>query len=527
MSLESLIVLLLSLVLFAALAQSVRKGCSAQANMRGADRTLKIRAIAGSATARYRLGVLHMERSDDAAGLKWLMKSAEAGNAAAQDAIGMMYELGRGVSKDYDEAAKWYQKAAGRGFVNSAVNLGNLYALGRGVSKDYDEAAKWLEHAAAHGGRQANNSLSWLLATCPDKEIRNGQRAIGILSPVVNRGERHPVLLDTLAAAYAETGMFNEALELISEALSKTDWTKQPVLYGQLRRRRDFYEAGKPWREPPEVSTDAQRDEAGASHPPDAKERPDVTGEREDSSPPDEHATPVTALSEDNPRPVTDEQAGAPAETPVEKLETKKAGEGGITASDRGEPGDGGAEPPSHVDYIVEKLLVIEQLLRPLQADEGEPQGRAAPPGSALPAENNPENEPVAPASEHGAGATHKKAAEFAHAFVDALLAERYGEVYRSMEKSFRAAVPEDQVGPMLEQMYDAYGGKPLEAELTAEESGYRTYTGTRAHKFWYALRSARFEKDAFSLVVEILPDEDHFVCSTFFVAPAKKSPGT
>ena len=120
------------------------------------------------------------------------------------------------------------------------------------MKTDYTEALRWLEEAAARGGRQAKNSLSWLLATCPDAEIRNGRQAIAVLSPVVNRGERHPVLLDTLAAAYAETGMFDEARELISEALAKTDRNANPGLYEQMQRRKGFYETGKPWREPPD-----------------------------------------------------------------------------------------------------------------------------------------------------------------------------------------------------------------------------------------------------------------------------------
>ena len=104
------------------------QGRSGRTKGRDADSMLRIKAIAGNAGARYRLGVRHMERSQDVAAFKWLTKSAEAGNGAAQNAIGMMYELGRGVSKDYEAAARWYQKAAVGGFADSAVNLGNLYA---------------------------------------------------------------------------------------------------------------------------------------------------------------------------------------------------------------------------------------------------------------------------------------------------------------------------------------------------------------------------------------------------------------
>jgi hypothetical protein len=139
-----------------------------------------------------------------------------------------------------------------------------------------------------------------------------------------------------------------------------------------------------------------------------------------------------------------------------------------------------------------------------------------------------PDRSVAAPTLMGEADAGHRKARDFANTFVDALLAERYGEVYRKTDESFRTAVPEDQLRPMLEQMYDAYGGKPLEAELTTEESGCRMFSGApkHVHKFWYALRSTRCEKDAFALFVELQPDDDNFVCSTFFVIPSEKSPG-
>jgi hypothetical protein len=72
------------------------------------------------------------------------------------------------------------------------------------------------------------------------------------LTPNREPRERPPVLLDTLAAAYAEVGMFAEALDLQDEALSKIDVAGQRDLYGQLWQRKALYEVGKSWREPPD-----------------------------------------------------------------------------------------------------------------------------------------------------------------------------------------------------------------------------------------------------------------------------------
>jgi uncharacterized protein len=531
MSLETFIVLLLSLILFAAVAQAVRKGRPQSPKGGAGIGSLMIRAVAGSAHARYRLGMTYLEQSQDAAGFKWLLKSAHAGNRAAQDAVGMLYELGRGVSRDYGEAVKWYERSASQGFADSKVNLGNLYALGRGVGRNYGDALKWLEEAAAKGSRHAKNSLSWLLATCADGEIRNGRRAIGILSPVVNRGQRHPVLLDTLAAAYAEAGLFSEALTLVREGLSKMDPVAERDLWRQMEKRKRFYEEGRPWREPPEETTPGLQEPvvAGAEEWLAMVEAEKATGApvEEDVSATgfsDEHGL---ALSKEAPAP----EDGSPA-GPGEGLKAGNAVSGtSAVVPGQKESADEGADTPAHVDYIVEKLLVIEQLLRPLKTEEDEvPEGAVKSGSTAVTNIHDRGGEDELGERErsaHEPDTGPRMARFFANGFVDLLLAERYSEVYRKMEKSFRAAVPEDQLGPMLEQMYDAYGGKPLDAELKAEDSGYRAHGGKQkyVHKFWYALRSTRFEKDAFALFVEILPDGNELVCSSFFVMPAKNSP--
>jgi len=50
---------------------------------------------------------------------------AESGNATAQYNLGYCYEYGRGVAKDYVEAAKWYRKAADQGDSYAQCNLGS------------------------------------------------------------------------------------------------------------------------------------------------------------------------------------------------------------------------------------------------------------------------------------------------------------------------------------------------------------------------------------------------------------------
>jgi len=80
--------------------------------------------------------------------IKNFFKLAEQGNAEAQNLLGEMYFLGKGVKQDYQESAKWYRKAAEQGGANAQYNLGSMYENGQGVKQDYQEAAKWYRMAA-------------------------------------------------------------------------------------------------------------------------------------------------------------------------------------------------------------------------------------------------------------------------------------------------------------------------------------------------------------------------------------------
>ena len=49
-----------------------------------------------------------------------------------------MYDQGKGVIQDYEEAFKLYYLSAEQGFANAQYNLGSMYAKGEGVAKVVD-----------------------------------------------------------------------------------------------------------------------------------------------------------------------------------------------------------------------------------------------------------------------------------------------------------------------------------------------------------------------------------------------------
>ncbi|MCZ6876080.1 MAG: sel1 repeat family protein, partial [bacterium] len=62
--------------------------------------------------ADYQAGVDAYHASDYQTALKEFRPLADQGDAAAQNTLGYMYELGKGVSQDYQEALRWYRLAA-------------------------------------------------------------------------------------------------------------------------------------------------------------------------------------------------------------------------------------------------------------------------------------------------------------------------------------------------------------------------------------------------------------------------------
>jgi hypothetical protein len=88
--------------------------------------------------------------------------AANQGSAEAQVSLGVMYENGQGVLRDYEKALMWYRKAADQGHFGAQNNIGLMYAAGRGVPKNAGQAQEWFSKAAEQGFAPAQNNLAEL-----------------------------------------------------------------------------------------------------------------------------------------------------------------------------------------------------------------------------------------------------------------------------------------------------------------------------------------------------------------------------
>jgi tetratricopeptide (TPR) repeat protein len=149
-----------------------------------------------------------------------------------------------------DEAIPHFQKALeiDPGRVQTYYNLGGaLYIQG----KVTQALARWHEGLRADPNNlPLLNQTAWLLATCPQASVRNGPEAVELAERAVKvSADPDPVLLDTLAAAYAEVGRFPQAVQTAHQALDlATQQNVQPLVEG-LKARIARYESKSPFRD--------------------------------------------------------------------------------------------------------------------------------------------------------------------------------------------------------------------------------------------------------------------------------------
>lgn len=103
-----------------------------------------------------------------------LRKSAEAGDASAQNRLGLLYDEGVGVPQSSRQAKEWFEKSANQGHVGAQVNLGTLYYQGEGAPQSYQMASVWFEQAAGQGDPLASAKLGWMY-----------ERGLGVLQDFV------------------------------------------------------------------------------------------------------------------------------------------------------------------------------------------------------------------------------------------------------------------------------------------------------------------------------------------------------
>jgi serine/threonine protein kinase len=136
---------------------------------------------------------------------------------------------------------------------NHAETLGSMCVLAVIVARqgDFDESRRLVDEALQllpPNEWTVRNSLAWFLATAKWSEIRNGKQALDEATKACElTGYETATTLDTLAAAYAETGDFKNAAKWSETAV---ELTSDEARRREFAKRLQAYRRGEPWRMP-------------------------------------------------------------------------------------------------------------------------------------------------------------------------------------------------------------------------------------------------------------------------------------
>ena len=148
---------------------------------------------------------------------------------------------------------------------DSHRNLGKLFAQHGEIQKAVDHYREALKYAPNYPS--AANELAWLLATSNDARIRDSTEAIRLATQACQAmAFREPRFQDTLAAAYAEAGRFDKAIEIIHRIIEITTMLNLEEYTKELGRRLLLYQEGRSYRDTqPDSDTPRKAEERSSS----------------------------------------------------------------------------------------------------------------------------------------------------------------------------------------------------------------------------------------------------------------------
>ena len=126
--------------------------------------------------------------------------NAEKGDATAMLNLGICYEHGIGVSRNYSKALAWYQKAADNGVAEGYYNVGVCYEIGMGDKADPQKAAAYFLQSAEMGFAQGMFKMADIYLVGFGVQ-QNDTNSFELLNKAARSG--HPAAMNAMGAVYA------------------------------------------------------------------------------------------------------------------------------------------------------------------------------------------------------------------------------------------------------------------------------------------------------------------------------------
>jgi Tfp pilus assembly protein PilF len=201
-----------------------------------------------AATAHFELGDTLEEKGDLPRAVKHYLEAIKIrpGYAKAYNNLGVVL-----ASQNEVEAAIVFLSKAiqiSPGYAGAYFNLGKIYSSRNDPEKAISHYKKAIQFDP--NMIQALYHLSWILSTNEDEQYRNGKEAVKLATMLCKITQyRQPLALDALAAAYAETGRYNEAISTAEKAYKMALVQGPGVLVQGLEQRLKLYQNKIPYRQ--------------------------------------------------------------------------------------------------------------------------------------------------------------------------------------------------------------------------------------------------------------------------------------
>jgi tetratricopeptide (TPR) repeat protein len=160
--------------------------------------------------------------------------------------------------KQFDQAVADYSKAIGLepDFAEVWANRGRVHA----ASKQYDKAIADYRKSLELSPRDAGtcNNFAWLLATCPDRKLRDPGQATELARKAVELDPKNPLYPNTLGVAQYRAGDFKAAIEALNKSMERRnggdsfDWLFLAMAHWELGNKdeaRQWYDRAVAWME--------------------------------------------------------------------------------------------------------------------------------------------------------------------------------------------------------------------------------------------------------------------------------------
>ncbi len=191
------------------------------------------------------LGLSLAKQGQTAEAITHFKKSLEINPANAKAVNNLANALA--IKEQIPDAIAEYRKALEIDSLDAETrnNLGNVLALNWNIPEAIEQFRKALEITPENP--MTLNSLAWWLATAPDASLRNSAEAITLAKKANQLTENsNPIVLHTLATAYAAAGRYTEAYDTARLAQQLALQKKNDALAERLDQEIRLYESHTP-----------------------------------------------------------------------------------------------------------------------------------------------------------------------------------------------------------------------------------------------------------------------------------------